>query len=253
MAAAHRHHGAVVVLSLLFITSLQIFGFVGKEVSRWEWGQAGQEKHRGEKARDQGLESSSPPKEKTQLSKIAPVDAQESSKLLQGKGSESRGTSFVAFRHRSATTPAGSRCPSNAQEPQAESARPLQVPEANYLTMLAAKGCLEEGCSLEDNQEIQGKLARDEARIRLSIHQEMRAMHHQASQQPDSADGDKEQIAWMQWFVSSSRSVRQKLKQMTSVQNSDFAKQFVASLAFGSGLTGQGSVSKREKSQGYSG
>jgi len=100
----------------------------------------------------------------------------------------------------------------------------LQVPEANYFTTLAASHCLEEGCTVEEAEEIQRRLARDEERIEDFIRQ------LEGAPEDSTRTRGPEDTDWYNQFLESSRDLRAMLE--PAIASIPFG------VGFGEGATG---------------
>uniref|UniRef100_A0A7S1QG72 Uncharacterized protein n=1 Tax=Alexandrium catenella TaxID=2925 RepID=A0A7S1QG72_ALECA len=116
--------------------------------------------------------------------------------------------------------------------------QPLVPPEVNYYTNQAIMECLNEGCPIEVLDELEGKLSRDEARIKTSL-EELRHAQEASFEPADVA----EVLGWFDSVLANSRSIREQLQsakqarhglhgmrfvsQFVNGGNSGFAQQFV--------------------------
>mmetsp|Transcript_42693 Transcript_42693/g.117818 ORF Transcript_42693/g.117818 Transcript_42693/m.117818 type:complete len:190 (-) Transcript_42693:170-739(-) len=108
----------------------------------------------------------------------------------------------------------------------------LQPPEVNYFASQRIADCLTEGCSVEELEDLGGRLARDSERLEESI-----AQLRKAQETAHSAD-IAETIAWVRNILYNNRELCDQLQSARGVYDSDFAKHFAGSIAFGKGQTG---------------
>mmetsp|Transcript_96518 Transcript_96518/g.133810 ORF Transcript_96518/g.133810 Transcript_96518/m.133810 type:complete len:189 (-) Transcript_96518:116-682(-) len=112
---------------------------------------------------------------------------------------------------------------------------PEPMLEANEATTVAIQDCLEEGCSVEALMELDGKLARDEARVKAMLDN----LHDVQSK--EYCEDTAEQIAWLSNFLDRSGSLRGQLVAVKSVKEPEpLATQIMkaAAVAFGGGRQG---------------
>uniref|UniRef100_A0A7S2DED8 Uncharacterized protein n=1 Tax=Alexandrium andersonii TaxID=327968 RepID=A0A7S2DED8_9DINO len=110
---------------------------------------------------------------------------------------------------------------------------PLQVPEANYFATEAALHCIEDGCPVEEVEQLYGKLERDEPRIQATI-EELK----ESSEAAGAAEGVQQEIAWLQQFLDRSRDMREKLHGVKFSHGFDAAAELSGALGIGHGGTG---------------
>ncbi|CAK9076836.1 Uncharacterized protein SCF082_LOCUS36965 [Durusdinium trenchii] len=111
---------------------------------------------------------------------------------------------------------------------------PEPMLEANEATTLAIQDCLDEGCSVEALMDLDQKLARDEAKVKVALDE----LHDLQSQ--EFSEDSAEQIAWLKNFLDRCASLRAQLMAVKTLEAPDFASQLMraAAVAFGGGRHG---------------
>mmetsp|Transcript_96633 Transcript_96633/g.207339 ORF Transcript_96633/g.207339 Transcript_96633/m.207339 type:complete len:210 (+) Transcript_96633:78-707(+) len=109
---------------------------------------------------------------------------------------------------------------------------PVDLPEVNYFTTLAAMHCIEDGCPVEEAEEIYGKLVRDEHRLEESIEQ------LQATSDEESS-GAADEVHVKEQAMNAFHTLQERLQEAVGDRDltAELAKDLVMSLGFGSGPT----------------
>lgn len=157
--------------------------------------------------------------------------------LKRGVGIVQPHTDFVTASHPGRTKPRvvlHAVKDDEAAFPPEKPTKHLDLPEVNFFVNQQIKGCLMEGCSVEEIEELEAKLGRDEARIEAVIKELRVEMEQEHSH--DAA----EWLHLLRNFLGDSQELREQLEQVRNIKQSFFKHLIgaVGALPVGHGTTG---------------